>query len=219
METGWMSTKGLISEEARRVFSGYEKRGSSFFGPAWDAFMKTSEDLLSAFPGAEAAAYDGFEPVYTEKWFEKLYSAEAVKAVGIIDRISMGPDGAVIVDYKKNWRKKKAERFISRDEDGSLIPPDEGYQLPMYILLFGDGGSRVASAGYYGITSAEHYPVTGEGGVLSAEEAAELCEFTEKELLRMAAASRAGFFPAARRLQRLRFQGCLQDEIQCGTEK
>ena len=124
---------------------------------------------------------------------------EHIRAGGYIDRISSGDDGVVIVDYKKSWSKQTRPKFICNDEDGKLLPPETGYQLPFYILLARAAGMKVAGSSYYSIQGGQHYPVSGPGGVLSDEDVEALCDLTLDSIKKMAVAAKSGDFRAVQR--------------------
>ncbi len=189
----------LIENSAAAVFDSWEKKGNYFFGPAWESFRRKAVQLLQRLPEAEAALCDGMRPVRLEEWFSFPVDSEAgigIKAVGKVDRMSEGPDGAVIVDYKKSWKKKTREKFINKDSSGNLDTPETGYQLPFYILLAREAGYKVAGTSYYSISGAQHFPVSGAGGVLSDEDAEQLCELTLRQINRMAADCTGGDYTA-----------------------
>ena len=135
-----------------------------------------------------------------EKRLESDMKGQNVKAVGMVDRISQNEDGAVIVDYKKSWKKKTRARFISEGEDG-LLPPEQGYQLPFYIVLAEAAGLKVSGTSYYGIEQGKHFPVSGKGGVLSEDDVKALCELTVSSIGEMADSIRSGDFTAARQCE------------------
>jgi CRISPR/Cas system-associated exonuclease Cas4 (RecB family) len=158
------------------------------------------EDLQQV-PEAEAAMYDGLAPLGLELWLDFILEDESIRVGGFIDRISGDKEAAVIVDYKKSWSKQSRAKFINSSEDGKLLPPLIGYQLPLYIMLTEASGMRVAGSSYYGISEAQHFPVSGIGGVLSEDDVGMLCELTLERIREMAEASRGGNFKAPERCE------------------
>ena len=190
----------MIENSAVEVFSRWEKEENFFFGPAWPALKRKVKENLSLFPQAESIFCDGCRPLMLEKRLEFDMKGQNVKAVGMVDRISQNEDGAVIVDYKKSWKKKTRARFISEGEDG-LLPPEQGYQLPFYIVLAEAAGLKVSGTSYYGIEQGKHFPVSGKGGVLSEDDVKALCELTVSSIGKMADSIRSGDFTAARQCE------------------
>ena len=200
---GLQSYRDLIGVSADKVFNEWERSGNYFFGPAWDALKRRVLNDLSFFPEAEAKVYDGLIPLLLEQWLDFRLEEQKIRGLGRVDRISAGvdgePDRVVIVDYKRSWQKQTKSRFIRTDENGDLMQPEKGYQLPFYILLALSNKLSVAGTSYYGISEASHFPVTGEYGVLNEDETGELCELTMNEILRMAESCRGGDYTAAER--------------------
>ncbi|MDC7226469.1 MAG: PD-(D/E)XK nuclease family protein [Spirochaetales bacterium] len=189
----------LIKASVNRVFSDWESRKNYFFGPSWTALRRKIMAELSGFPEAEAEYYDGFTAERLEEWLEFILEEQRIRVFGKVDRISTGSEGSVIVDYKKSWKKKTRVKFISEDDKGELLPPLIGYQLPLYILLAGKNGVKVAASSYYSIAGGCHFPVSGDGGVLTDDDVERLCRLTLSEIIRMAEESRKGDFTAAER--------------------
>lgn len=189
----------MIHDSVEEVFSKWTEGGNIFFGPAWSAFKRRGLAQLLELPGAESALYDGYKPEMLESWLTHDFPGIGVKAVGMVDRISSGPDGAVIIDYKKSWKKKTKGRFIAFDSEGGLQPPAQGYQLPFYVILAREAGLKVTGTSYYGIAEARHFPVSGIGGVLSEEEVELLCDSTLAAVGKMAESVRSGDYMPARR--------------------
>ena len=192
-----------ITEAAGTVFSRWKNGGNYFFGPAWEALRRRALEDLLRFPEAEAKLYDGLSPAGLELWLDFVMEDEKIRVGGFIDRISNGEEGAVIIDYKKTWSKQTRAKFISFDENGTLLPPVIGYQLPLYIMLSEAAGMRVAGSSYYSISGAEHFPVSGAAGVLSDDDVGILCELTLESIRKMAGAVRSGDFRAP-----VRCDGC-----------
>ena len=208
--------EAMISESVERVFLEWEKSGNYFYGPAWDSLKRrVLEDLLS-FPAAEAEYFEGLHPELLEHWLEFNLEEQAIRVFGKVDRISTGERGAVIVDYKKKWDRQRRPKFISEDESGSLLPPEKGYQLPLYILLARENGMIVDSATYYSITGRAHHPVSGNGGELSEEDVERLCSFTLDETGRMAEACRAGDFTVEPRCDGCGFRAVCRKRFNIG---
>jgi len=189
----------MIAASTDRVFTEWEKWRNYFYGPAWESLKRRSLQDLQLFPSAEAEYFDGLSPEILEQWLEFNMEEFRIRVLGKIDRISTGTDGAVIVDYKKSWKKQTRAKFIEEDEQGGLLPPKIGYQLPFYILLARENGMKVNAAAYYSISGGAHFPVSGGFGVLSDEDADRLCELTLSEISRMAEESRKGNFTAPER--------------------
>jgi len=195
--------KKLIERKAEIVFERWENGKNYFYGPAWDALKRRAVNLLLQFPSAEAELFDGLKPTHLEAWLDKVFEDEGIKAGGYVDRISTGAEGSVVVDYKKNWSKVSKEKFIQFDEDGNLIRPKSGYQLPFYLILAEAAGLKAAGSSYYSITSGQHYPVSGKSGVLGDEDVELLKDLTISEIKRMAESIRNGSFQTP-----LRCGGC-----------
>ena len=190
--------RSRLREKTNGVFARWEKEENYFFGPAWDALKRRVRTDLSRFPEAESSFYDGLKPVLLESWLDFILGEERIRAGGFVDRISQGDGRAVVVDYKKSWSKISRKKYISRDEDGKLMTPEPGFQLPFYLLLAQAAGIEDAEASYYSISSAEHFPVSGPGGVLDDEDVGNLLELTLERIREMAEAVRSGNFMAPR---------------------
>ncbi|MBI9107721.1 MAG: PD-(D/E)XK nuclease family protein [Spirochaetales bacterium] len=188
-----------IELKSEQVFQRWEKEENYFYGPAWDAQKRRAVKSLLLFPSAEAELYDGLLPTHLEQWLELIFDEQRIKAGGFIDRISTGNEGSVIIDYKKNWLKTTRAKFIQSDEEGVLMRPVSGYQLPFYLLLAEAEGLTEVAASYYSITAGRHYPVSGAFGVLSDEDVELLKNLTVSEIKKMAEAVRSGLFQAAER--------------------
>jgi CRISPR/Cas system-associated exonuclease Cas4 (RecB family) len=186
----------IIKRVSEEVFDRWEKSKNRFFGPAWDALKRRAFLELSRYPEAEAEYYEGMKPVYLEKWFDFVLEEEKIRVGGFIDRISESSEGAVIVDYKKRWQKKPKAEFIQYDENGSLQTPEAGFQLPFYILLASEAGMNIIGSSYYGIAEAQHYPVTGNNGVINEKETEDLCSLTSAAIREMAESVRGGEYQA-----------------------
>ncbi len=189
----------LIRTSARTVFEDWEKRANYFFGPAWDTACRRALEYMSRMPEAEGALYDGYTPALIEDWLEYEIPGENIKAAGRTDRISVKAGRAAVIDYKRNWKKKKTADYFSLDESGALMKPPIGYQIPFYIILARQAGFEVDSTSYYSVTSAEHFQVSGEAGILDAEQAEALCRLTMNEIIRMGKSVREGIFTAPER--------------------
>lgn len=189
----------LIAEKAETVFTRWENEENYFYGPAWDALKRKAVKSLQLFPDAEAEFYDEMEPACLETWLDKVFEDEKIKAGGFIDRISGDSDSSVVVDYKKSWSKVAKSKFIQLNEDGHLMKPEAGYQLPFYLLLAEAAGFKDAASSYYSITAGTHYPVSGDSGVLDEEDVNRLVDLTVSEIKRMADSIRNGRFEAPER--------------------
>jgi RecB family exonuclease len=184
----------MIEDKAGEVFDKWENGENYFYGPAWDALKRRAVKSLQLFPAAEAELYDGLKPEHLEAWLEKVFEDEGIKAGGYVDRISTGENCSVIVDYKKSWSKVSKAKFIQFDDEGQLMCPSAGYQLPFYILLAEAQGLSSAASSYYSVAAGRHYPVSGDSGVIDEDDVALLTKLTVSEIKRMAAEVRAGRF-------------------------
>ena len=191
--------KSMITESTERVFAEWEGSRNYFYGPAWESLKRRVLHDLQFFPAAEAEYFDGLKPGILEEWLEFNIEEKAVRVFGKVDRISTGAEGSVIVDYKKRWDKQSRAKFISEDEAGNLLPPEKGYQLPLYILLAERNGMSVDAASYYSIATGSHYPVSGGFGVLDDDDVESLCNLTLDEISCMAEVCRGGDFTAETR--------------------
>jgi hypothetical protein len=76
---------------------------------------------------------------------------------GIIDRVSVSPDGVpVIIDYKTNYLPEQTAA-----EDLSEVPLSE-FQMPLYIKLYEENGSKVQGAFFYSVNGKKIKAVVGE---------------------------------------------------------
>ncbi len=208
----------LIRHSAAGVFYRWENEENYFYGPAWDALKRRGLQDLSRFPSAEAEYYDGYEPAGLEMPLGYALDNEKIFVKGRVDRISAGPDGAVIVDYKKSWKKQGKSRFIQTDESGGLLPPEKGYQLPFYIILARAAGFSVAGTSYYSIEDGVHFPVSGAGGVLDEEDVENLCRLTIESIRQMASAVRHGDFTAVKRCDGCGFRAVCRKRFNVGRD-
>ncbi len=96
--------------------------------PAWQASLDQMLQQLLLYPAAEAALFDGFRTMETEKKLKS--SIEGIAIGGRVDRVSRGPAGEIlIVDYKKNLNLKAG------DMKPSPGAPPVSMQIPFYALL------------------------------------------------------------------------------------
>ncbi|MDC7124492.1 MAG: PD-(D/E)XK nuclease family protein [Spirochaetales bacterium] len=191
----------LLEDSANIIFIKWEKSCNYFYGPAWDSFKRKAFNYIADFLKAETETFDGYFPEYLEQWFSFELEEGQVKVVGKIDRISSNENGAVIVDYKRSKTKPGIAKFVKFDDDGNILSPQEGYQIPVYILLAEQNNIKVQSTSYYSFRDGKHMIVSGEKGVLNKIENAEelLCDKTLEEIKLMADSCRKGdFIPPVR---------------------
>ena len=109
---------------------------------------------LRAFLKIEAQYFDGFEV----KELEQNYKINQGKLLlnGKIDRISEGPQGPVIIDYKTG--KLPLQNHCRLNEENKLLD----FQISMYIKLYEEvTGEKIGSALFAGIKKNEFVSVTG----------------------------------------------------------
>jgi len=76
---------------------------------------------------------------------------------GVIDRISVSPDGApVIIDYKTNYLPDQTAA-----EDLPEVPLLE-FQMPLYIKLYEENGRKIQGAFFYSVNGKKIKAVVGE---------------------------------------------------------
>jgi hypothetical protein len=105
----------------------------------------------------EAAWFNGFEV----EALEQKYNVKQgfLKLTGQIDRVSLAPEGPVILDYKTNAAPSKNK---SRKVDKAGIGLKD-FQIPMYVKLYeAETGIRVNRAFFVTITKHDIVPVMGE---------------------------------------------------------
>jgi hypothetical protein len=105
----------------------------------------------------EAVCFDGYEIKELEQRFDLPFGQ--LRLTGRIDRVSLSPDGPVIIDYKSNTVPSKKD---CRKDDG-----DEGiglsdFQIPMYIKLYEAGGKPVSGAFFISLVKHAVVNVVGE---------------------------------------------------------
>jgi hypothetical protein len=104
----------------------------------------------------EAAWFNGFEV----EALEQKYNLQQgfLKLTGQIDRVSLAPEGPVILDYKTNAPSKNQSRKTGKAGTGL-----KNFQIPMYIKLYeAETGTRVNRAFFVIITKHDIVPVMGE---------------------------------------------------------
>lgn len=175
----------IINHKANEVFKEWESTKNYFFGPSWEAFKKRSLNYLLKFPEAEALFFEGLLPQILETPLELIIEQHKIIINGFADRISVNENAAVVVDYKRKWNKKGRKYFVNYDENGSLLSPKIGHQIPIYILLAREQGLEITGASYYSIMEQKHHPVFGYGGMLNNEDITALCKKTIDDVVTM----------------------------------
>jgi hypothetical protein len=105
----------------------------------------------------EATWFNGFEVEALEQKYN--VKQEFLKLTGQIDRVSLAPEGPVILDYKTNTAPSKIQ---SRKTDKAGIGLKD-FQIPMYIKLYeAETGIRVSRAFFVVINKHDIVPVMGE---------------------------------------------------------
>ena len=108
----------------------------------------------------EAKNFDGYRVEELE--MEVAYKSEGLLVRGVIDRVSVSPDGEpVIVDYKTTYLPDQ----ISMDELQEI--PLSEFQMPLYITLYeketaSDESGKVKGAYFYSINQKRIKTVMGE---------------------------------------------------------
>ena len=158
--------------------------------PAWEASLEQMEQQLTKYPAAEAALFDGYTVMETEKKLGGCLQGIAVG--GRVDRVSRGPAGEVlIIDYKKGLSLTAADMKPAKGAPASM-------QIPFYALLLQAKGICrqnddlitgyfVASQGKFRIVSSS-VPLPSSSGVrvmLKEDEFSALLCLTEEYIATM----------------------------------
>jgi len=103
----------------------------------------------------EADNFSGYE--VSELELHVSFKAGDLCIKGVIDRISVSPDGApVIIDYKTNYLP---EQTAAEDLPEVLLSE---FQMPLYIKLYEEAGRKVQGAFFYSVNGRRIKAVVGE---------------------------------------------------------
>jgi RecB family exonuclease len=167
----------------RRVFHSWAQGHPLPAPPAWRRERLRARELAARFLAVELREMSGERVRLTERRLRQSWPEEGLLLSGTIDRVSEGPEGLLLIDYKKNRTPLAADIF--GDEPVSI-------QMPFYLKLLRSRGLDVSRAAYYSIEAAAYRWVAG--GPRSMADPATL-ERTMEQLdgrIRQAAAGIAG---------------------------
>lgn len=120
--------------------------------PLAEAINKRIRWLLKT----EACYFDGYEVKELEQRFDLLQGR--LRLTGRIDRISLSPQGPVIIDYKSNTVPSKKDCRKDDEEEIGL----KDFQMPMYIKLYESLGEKVSGALFISLGKYAIVNVVGE---------------------------------------------------------
>ena len=135
---------------------------------------------IAALLELEANFFDGYAVAELE--FPVSFKAGDLVIKGVIDRVSVSPDGEpIIVDYKTSYLPNQT------DLDDLAEMPLSDFQMPLYIKLYEESsGAKVQGAFFYSINERRIKTVmgekTGRSAVSSREEYEPFLKAAEKQI-------------------------------------
>jgi RecB family exonuclease len=167
----------------RHVFRRWAREHPLPVPPVWRRERLRARDLASRFLEVELGEMSGERVLHTERRLHRSWPEQGLLLSGKIDRVSEGPEGPLLVDYKKNRTPLAGEIF--GEEPVSI-------QMPFYLKLLRARGLEVRRAAYYSIEAAAYRWVAGGRRSMAEPEALELALARLDERIRRAAADIAG---------------------------
>ena len=195
-DAGNIETYGAFVEKAiHTVRRGADQKGFFFIPPVWADISRRTGKWFEKLFELEEEEFNGLAVLETERRFEARPREENFSFYGQIDRLSGTREKAVLIDYKKKNRVKKA------DIAGSESDPPVSFQIPIYMYLAEAEGNSVARAGYISFEEGKFVPVLSSPedrkGWFSREELDRLIEETVGRAAEAVEEIRAGKFTAA----------------------
>jgi RecB family exonuclease len=136
----------------RHVFRSWAREHPLPVSPVWRRERLRAGELAARFLAVELEQMIGERVRLTERRIRRPWPGEALLLSGTIDRVSEGPEGLLLVDYKKNRTPGAADIF--GQEPVSI-------QMPFYLRLLRSGGLDVRRAAYYSIEAGAYRWVAG----------------------------------------------------------
>ena len=136
----------------RHVFHSWAQAHPLPAPPVWRRERLRAQELASRFLEVELEEMSGERVRLTERRLRRSWPEEGLLLSGTIDRVSEGPEGLLLVDYKKNRTPLAADIF--GEEPVSI-------QMPFYLQLLRSRGLDVRRASYYSIEAAAYRWVAG----------------------------------------------------------
>jgi RecB family exonuclease len=136
----------------RKVFRSWAQAHPLPISPVWRRERWRAGELAARFLEAELKEMKGERIRLTERRLRQAWPGQDLLLSGKIDRLSEGPEGLLLVDYKKNRTPGAADIFG---------PDAPSIQMPFYLRLMRARGLPVRRAAYYSIEAGVYRWVAG----------------------------------------------------------
>ncbi len=184
-------SEGLVERAVEEGFAAWETDGPLLLPPEWSELKRRAREQLAALLRVDTERFPDYRVADIERVFTIDGPAEGIALDGRVDRVSLGPDGALVVDYKRHRHPTLAEIAGSQGESPS------SFQIPFYVHLLKRSGVEVAKAGYYDLAEGSYAPVFDVSGgrkVVDRDGMEKLLAVLERSVLDMSEALRAGSY-------------------------
>jgi RecB family exonuclease len=141
-----------IRRIVRQVFRSWGQEHPLPVSPVWRRERWRAGELAVRFLETELEEMSDERVRLTERRLRQDWPEQDLLLSGKIDRLSEGPEGLLLVDYKKNNTPGAAEIFG---------PDAPSIQMPFYLRLIRARGLDVRRAAYYSIEAARYRWVAG----------------------------------------------------------
>ena len=167
----------------RHVFRRWVRDHPPPVPPVWRRERLRARELAARFLAVELREMSGERVLHTERRLRRSWPEEGLLLSGKIDRVSEGPEGLLLIDYKKN-RTPGAEEIFG-EEPVSI-------QIPFYLKLLRARGLEIRRAAYYSIERGAYRWVAGGPRSMADPEVLERTLEQLDARIRQAAAGIAG---------------------------